>query len=468
MLLVACPILSIAAVIAVNANLYKGWHHMYFLAAPLCLLAVYGLRRLLAAAGRRRWLRRGVYALAAAGVAAAAVEMALIHPHQMAYFNFLVDRRTPEYLRTRYEMEYWGPAYREGLEYLLRHDPQATIHVVAQSDWRRAHVRHNLRILPAAERRRIVFTDRAHDVADHRYYVITSHTRADHFRRFPLSPVIYARRIYHNTILTVATLDPSPGGDTAAAAFRAADRATRSGEPTASSHFDLYLDGATLTYVKDRCAPEDVQEKFFLHVFPADPADLPAYQREMGIETLDFYLWEGGARLDGACVAVVVLPDYEFTRIRTGQFVRDGVGSQLWSVEFAAGPTAQRYREAGTAIVSGAWGAPVGRGVFDLYRAGRVLAYHKEPCAEEDLRERFFLHVIPADEEDLAAQDRPHGFENVGFYYREYGARLGEACVALAPLPEYAIARLRTGQFVSGQGQLWSAEIAAPAAAQGP
>ena len=74
--------------------------------------------------------------------------MALIHPHQMVYFNFLVDRRTPEYLRTRYEMEYWGPAYREGLEHLLRRHPQETIHVVAAKNWRHALVSANLRILP--------------------------------------------------------------------------------------------------------------------------------------------------------------------------------------------------------------------------------------------------------------------------------------------------------------------------------
>ena len=168
-------------------------------------------------------------------------------------------------------------------------------------------------------------------------------------------------------------------------------------------------------------------------------------------------------RLDGACVAVVILPDYEITRIRTGQFIPRG--PQLWSVEVPSEPAAQRYRQARAAIVSGAWGAPAVRAAFDLYFDGRVLAYHKEPCAAEDLRERFFLHLIPADARDLPAQDRPHGFENRGFGYREYGARLGAACVALVPLPEYALAGLRTGQFISGQGRLWGVEVPVPAGA---
>ena len=475
-LLVACPALSIAAVIAVNSTLNHGWRHMYFLAAPLCLLAVYGLRRLLAAAGRRRWLRRAIYALAAAGVAAAAVEMALIHPYQMRYFNFLVDRRTPEYLRTRYDLDYYGPAYREGLEYLLRRHPQGTVHVVlanrgsgnpAGAERQAARLPVTLatrtaRLLPAAERRRIVFTNRVDDASE-RHYVIANHARANHRRSFPFSSVVHARRIYHNTILTVAALDPAQLDAATVADFREAYRSARSREPVAESDFDLYLDGDTLTYVKDACTVDDLDaERFFLHLFPADPADLPAFQREQGFDNLDFYLWEGGARRGGACAAVVALPDYQFTRIRTGQFIPRG--PQLWGVEFAAGPTAQRYREARAAIRSGAWGTPAARAAFDLYLDldGRVLAYHKEPCAAEDLRERFFLHLIPADARDLPPQDRSYGFGNRGFSFREHGARLGDACVALAPLPEYQIAGLRTGQFISGEGQLWSAEIAAP------
>ena len=40
-------------------------------------------------------------------------------------------------------------------------------------------------------------------------------------------------------------------------------------------------------------------------------------------------------------------------------------------------------------------------------------------------------------------------------------AALTPSRAAPVPLPDYPIARLSTGQFVSGQGRLWSAEIAA-------
>ena len=41
-----------------------------------------------------------------------------------------------------------------------------------------------------------------------------------------------------------------------------------------------------------------------------------------------------------------------------------------------------------------------------------------------------------------------------------YGVNLNGACVIIAPLPPYPIARIRTGQFVSGESALWRVELA--------
>ncbi len=111
-------------------------------------------------------------------------------------------------------------------------------------------------------------------------------------------------------------------------------------------------------------------------------------------------------------------------------------------------------------------------GVFDLYLAGDRLMYAKEPCARADVRARFFLHVFPASADDLASDgdlasgSREQGFDNLDFWFWWQGVLWDGACLAAVTLPDYAIAGLRTGQFIRGQGELWSAEIAAPAAAQ--
>ena len=53
----------------------------------------------------------------------------------------------------------------------------------------------------------------------------------------------------------------------------------QAGERVVRSSWDVYLGEGKLTYVKEPCAPDDVQAKFVLHVTPADPADLPAIRR---------------------------------------------------------------------------------------------------------------------------------------------------------------------------------------------
>ncbi len=462
-LLLACLLLPIAAVMALRSNLYNGWRHMYFLYAPLCLLAVFGLRRLLAAAPQP-WLRRGLYALAAAALAGMAVDIARLHPHQQAYFNFLVDRRTPERLNTRYQVMYWGTQYREGLEFLLERYPESPSYVDRTFVWSH-NVRRNASILPAEERRRLFIADEAGRAADFSFATDYRHLGTEP----PFGPVLYARRIYHNTVLAVTAVDLSRVDQATADRYRQAYRATVAGEPLFRSEFDLYLDGRTLTYVKEACRPEDTAHPFTLRAAPVEVDDLPLIRRDGGRYPFTFRFGHYGVRFDGRCMIRRILPDYPIRALEIGRLV-PGAGALIEAtIDLAAAePSVSRYWQAHQAIAAGDRGEPAARAAFDLYLDGGVLTYHKEPCTAEDLRERFFLHVIPVAAEDLAAQDRPHGFEIRDFDYREHGVRLGEACVALAPLPEYAIAGLRTGQFISGQGQLWSAEIEAPAAAQGP
>ena len=463
-LLLACLLLPIAAVMALRSNLYNGWRHMYFLYAPLCLLAVFGLRRLLAAAPRP-WLRRGLYALAAAALAGMAVDIARLHPHQQAYFNFLVDRRTPERLNTRYQVMYWGTEYREGLEYLLDRYPDEPLYVDRTFVWSR-NVHRNASILPPAERRRIVIADEAGRAAD--FFFATNYR---HFGRAepPFGPVLYARRIYHNTVLAVTAVDLSRVDEATADRYRQAYRATVAGEPLFRSEFDLYLDGRTLTYVKDSCRPQDTVHPFRLLAAPVAVDDLPRIRREGGWDPLTFRFGHYGVRFDGRCMIRRILPDYPIRALEIGRLV-PGAGALIEAtIDLAAAePSVSRFWQAHQAIAAGDRGEPAARAAFDLYLDGGVLTYHKEPCGAEDVRARFFLHVFPTDAADLSPQGSGHGFDNLDFAYAEHGVLLGGACVAQAPLPDYAIARVRTGQFISGQGQLWRAEFPAPGPGSGP
>ena len=71
---------------------------------------------------------------------------------------------------------------------------------------------------------------------------------------------------------------------------------------------------------------------FFLHIFLADAADLPDRRRQHGFDNRDFQFQEYGAFQDGACPALVPLPDYEIAGIRTGQYAP--VRGPFWQASF--------------------------------------------------------------------------------------------------------------------------------------
>ncbi len=78
-------------------------------------------------------------------------------------------------------------------------------------------------------------------------------------------------------------------------------------------------------------------------------------------------------------------------------------------------------------------------------------------CTAADIARPFFLHVFPDRPDDLPEERRDIGFESLDFDFRLNGAVFDGKCAAKVPLPEYAIAGVRTGQWIRGEDEIWSA-----------
>ena len=185
---------------------------------------------------------------------------------------------------------------------------------------------------------------------------------------------------------------------------------------------------------------------------------MPNERKEYGFDNLDFdFIWRG-ATFNGNCIAIAPLPDYPIASIRTGQYL-SGIGQEIWSAAISL-KNPSEYNAAATAITAGDYGDPAARGIFDVYLTETTLIYYKNPCNAGDTATRFFLHFIPENKIDLPSERKSVGFDNHDFSFTERGATTGQQCLAITPLPDYPIARIKTGQYISGKGQLWAVDFA--------
>ena len=581
LLLTACFLLPPLAAALLNPNYYQDWRQLYFLYAPFCLLAALGGGWLLSRLARRRYGPAGMYGLAGLGLGLILLQMAQIHPWQHLYFNFLVDRTTPERLRGQYDLDYWNLAVRAGLEDLLARHPEETLTV-------RVGARH-WEILPAAARRRLLLADGSRR-AD---YALTGYID-------PSQPDLafnsrYGRRLYNNTLIAVRPLDDSRMTPAASAAYQELYRQAVANEPIIHADYAVYRNGRRLTFVqedcppagragrfavkffpvdpailpppfqkygtharfhnyparlgdiclaviqlpdyaqagdliisryaegegagyvfpawdelhslsrpglretiaarrqqaearpagaedfavfldqeagrrrllyaKGDCAPSEYETPVFLHLYPADAADLPVHDRAKGFANRDFLLPDYGGRIDGECIAAVPLPDYPIAALRTGQV--DDWAARLYPA--AGRQAAADYRDlagrkpaaqAAADYRALAGREPAARAAFDLYLEDNLLIYYRESCAAADTAAAFFLHIIPEDRADLPRPQRAAGFANWDFAFDHWGEHFDGRCIAIVPLPGYPIKTLRTGQRLPGPGQLWAAELA--------
>ena len=434
LLALACLILPIVAVIALNSNAFNGWRHMYFLYAPTCVLAAFGLRGLAEIPKPR--LRAVAFALAAVGIAAIAVRMVSLHPLQSDYFSPLLNKSG---IADRWDMDYWRVSYRGALETLLKTRTGERVAIAATHRGEQWMVEYNMEIIPPDERRRLHVNPRFPS------FLVISGDGGD--------GAVWTREIYGAPIVSLADVRAETES-----AFQDIYSAARASAPLASGGgFDVYADGGALTYINEDCGEEHARGRFSLFAFPVDQSDLPLPMRNAGLEyeRLDFDFRNYGARMGGKCVIVRDLPDYALSHIETSQFAPDE--SRLWSVKIPLAGYRERYERA----LSRLSGEPAARSGFDIWLDGDTLTYVKENCDEADTRGRFFLSIFPADLDDLpqSARDAGREHESLNFDFARYGAILDGKCVIIRYLPDYAISRIETGQWLPGEGELWRAGV---------
>ena len=467
-LILACMAVPVLAVVALRSTLYDDWRHMYFLWGPFALLAAFGLRALVGASERlpRRRLRQrsrvAIYCLTALGLGLVAAQMATLHPYQSYYFNALVDRRGPEELRARFHLYDYG-SVKGGHGYILEEFPEAVLKIGQPPSWLGVDAPRHLETLPRRWRSRV----QAIQDADPEFYVVRQDNRVD----FPLgaadeffAPVVYAHKVYDNTVWRVATPDPACIDAATVERYRAIYRETTAGAPALTGDFDeaiggvptplggsfdVYHDEGAVTWVKEDCPPGGVRRKPKLTVHPADASRHRVYKQRAH-----------GVRVDGACMWRLALPDYDIAQLHV-----HGAGRITPPVHLRE--LRRRHARLRAAV-------PTARSTFDVYLDDDRLTYIKTPCAAADAQAPFFLRVLPANAGDqfagvnrVAAALRAllggwRGFVTLDFHWHDVaGVVADDLCMATRQLPRYPIASIATGQHAAGGAELWRVEFSA-------
>ena len=233
--------------------------------------------------------------------------------------------------------------------------------------------------------------------------------------------------------------------------------------PLVRENFDVYTRENAILFSKQDCGFEDFKTRIILHIFPADPADLPAARRQSGFENLDFHFDRRGVRLGGDCLASIDLPAYPIDIIRAGQ--KSPAGNILWQTDLplALHRSLMPYRQADftrwyQAALAHATG-PLARENFHIYIRQNAILFGKQDCSEQDFKARLILHIIPTDPTHLPAARRQRGFENLDFHFDRRGIRLDGKCLASIDLPDYPIATIRAGQKTPAGNTLWQTDL---------
>ena len=249
--------------------------------------------------------------------------------------------------------------------------------------------------------------------------------------------------------------------------------------PSGRGAWNVYAPDASsrsITYLKAPCDEADLNRFFFIRMLPSYHADVAWNPSVVRGDFVRGYFWprqrgikRGGElqMFDDKCIMDRFLPAWPVATVSTGACAGDACGGDavLWETTFHI--DTERFRDAWRSLGNA---EPAARGLFDVHHTGDRLVYIRKGCAAKDVRARFFLHVYPRDAAAFAHAGQRLAFGRVAldFDFAERGQRERGQCVAVRRLPEYDIARIRTGQFAAadaegeGGGPIWAVDLQLP------
>ncbi len=120
-LIAAWFFIPLTMVFILKSVLYDSWRHLFFIYPAFLLLAFWGFEKTILKLknifGRINLASAALILVLGVSFISTALFMIQAHPYEQLYFNRLAGKNLSE-IQDRFDMDYWGLAYRSGLEFI--------------------------------------------------------------------------------------------------------------------------------------------------------------------------------------------------------------------------------------------------------------------------------------------------------------------------------------------------------------
>lgn len=173
-----------------NSVVYDGWRHLYFIYPSLIFISIVGIFYLI----ERFKKKLLIYYLTSFYILFIFIEMITIHPFEHLYFNEIAGKYKQEYLRTHYEIDYWGTCFNEGYNKLKELNPNKEITVIGNI----TPYQFNAMMLDKQSKIKVVT-----DFDSANYFISNYRFHPQDYQEYN---EIYSRKIYNSTLYSIFEL----------------------------------------------------------------------------------------------------------------------------------------------------------------------------------------------------------------------------------------------------------------------